>query len=441
MFQLGLYRADSVKAENIDVSTVTSEDGVIQFLNTNLVVEQAISAQSADFATTSTTALTAGSVKAENIDTSTVTAESGFMQYLKANAVVASAVSADSATFATTATTALTAGSVKAENIDTSTVTADSGFMTYLKANAVVATALNADNATFAQASATSLNADNATFAQASATALTADSVKAENIDTSTLTTDSAFMQYLQANLITASEIDVDDLKAKLATIDNLTAGSAFVTYLQSLSSTTAQSVINDAYIYNAVANKISVGDLAAGNIVLSDTMMITSENGNMVMNGTALQIQGKYTDDQGQEQTYTGVQLGYDNSGTPSLVLRNPDGATILTPSGITSDAVADGLIVNNMVHDGTLSKSKMGFPIVDTDENGNISITNIKDGTGGNFGVEYTNFKNNTQTALDDIEAQKMYRIVIESNNGDTFKNNDVNCTLTCHVYSWDG
>ena len=39
-----------------------------------------------------------------------------------------------------------------------------------------------------------------------------------------------------------------------------------------------------------------------------------------------------------------------------------------------------------------------------------------------------------------LDDIEAQKMYRIVIESNNGDTFKNNDVNCTLTCHVYSWD-
>ena len=432
--------ADSVKAENIDVSTVTSEDGVIQFLNTNLVVEQAISAQSADFATTSTTALTAGSVKAENIDTSTVTAESGFMQYLKANAVVASAVSADSATFATTATTALTAGSVKAENIDTSTVTADSGFMTYLKANAVVATALNADNATFAQASATSLNADNATFAQASATALTADSVKAENIDTSTLTTDSAFMQYLQANLITASEIDVDDLKAKLATIDNLTAGSAFVTYLQSLSSTTAQSVINDAYIYNAVANKISVGDLAAGNIVLSDTMMITSENGNMVMNGTALQIQGKYTDDQGQEQTYTGVQLGYDNSGTPSLVLRNPDGATILTPSGITSDAVADGLIVNNMVHDGTLSKSKMGFPIVDTDENGNISITNIKDGTGGNFGVEYTNFKNNTQTALDDIEAQKMYRIVIESNNGDTFKNNDVNCTLTCHVYSWD-
>ena len=432
-----LIDADTLKARIAEIDDLTVQNA-IHAENAD-VSARSVSADSATFATTATTALTADSIKAENIDTSTVTAESGFMQYLKANAVVASAISADSATFATTATTALTAGSVKAENIDTSTVTADSGFMTYLKANAVVATALNADNATFAQASATSLNADNATFAQASATALTADSVKAENIDTSTLTTDSAFMQYLQANLITASEIDVDDLKAKLATVDTLTAGSAFVNYLQSLSSTTAQSVITDAYIYNAVANKISVGDLAAGNIVLSDTMMITSENGNMVMNGTALQIQGKYTDDQGQEQTYTGVQLGYDNSGTPSLVLRNPDGATILTPSGITSDAVADGLIVNNMVHDGTLSKSKMGFNIVDTDENGNISISNVKDGSGNNFGVEYTNFKNNTNTVLTEldekIDESATYTIYVSAPNGTNIRGGNI--TLIARLF----
>jgi len=62
--------------------------------------------------------------------------------------------------------------------------------------------------------------------------------------------------------MIVASEIKVDDLKAKLAQIDTLTAGSAFVNYLQSLSSTTAQATINDAYIYNAVAGKISVADL-----------------------------------------------------------------------------------------------------------------------------------------------------------------------------------
>jgi len=64
----------------------------------------------------------------------------------------------------------------------------------------------------------------------------------------------------------------------------------------------------------------------------------------------------------------YVGIQLGYDTNENPSLILRNEDGATILTPSGITSDAVADGLIVNNMIHDGTIAKGKLGFPIVET-------------------------------------------------------------------------
>ena len=435
-------------AKLADVDELEADSAFIRYLETNLVVASEIKvddlkaklaqideleADSAFITYLESTLIDADTLKARIAEIDDLTVQNAI--HAENADVSARSVTAQSADFATTSTKSLTA-----EDIDTTKLTADSALVQYLYSDAVVAKSLNADNATFANASANALQADNATFAQASATALSADSVKAENIDTSTVTADSAFMQYLQANLITASEIDVDDLKAKLATIDNLTAGSAFVTYLQSLSSTTAQSVINDAYIYNAVANKISVGDLAAGNIVLSDTMMITSENGNMVMNGTALQIQGKYTDDQGQEQTYTGVQLGYDNSGTPSLVLRNPDGATILTPSGITSDAVADGLIVNNMVHDGTLSKSKLGFPIVDTDENGNISITNIKDGTGNNFGVEYTNFKNNTQSTLDDIEAQKMYRVVVESDNGNIFKNGDINCTLSCRVYSWD-
>jgi len=60
------------------------------------------------------------------------------------------------------------------------------------------------------------------------------------------------------------------------------------------VSSTTAQATITDAYIYNAVAGKISVADLAAGNIVLTDSMRILSENGQMVMNGQALQIMGE---------------------------------------------------------------------------------------------------------------------------------------------------
>jgi len=45
-------------------------------------------------------------------------------------------------------------------------------------------------------------------------------------------------------------------------------------------------------------------------------------------------------------------------------------------------------------MINDGTIQKSKLGFTIVDTNPDGTVDITKIKDGSGGNFGVEYTTF-----------------------------------------------
>ena len=199
-------------------------------------------------------------------------------------------------------------------------------------------------------------------------------------------------------------ELNMNTIAANTGFINTLVAQNGFINNVQSISSNTVSSVVTDAYIYNAVAGKISVADLQAGDITVSNSARILSDNGMMIMNGTALQIFGE--DSQG--NPYVGIQLGYDTSSNPSLIVRNEDGATILTPSGITSDAIADELIVNDMVKDGTLTKSKLGFMIVDTDENGNISIANVKDGSGGNFGVEYTNFKNTTNTSLSALDTK---------------------------------
>lgn len=439
--------AESIDANNINTNTLTSDSGLIKVLNSTLEVENAIKAQSADIA---------GTVKAENIDVSTVSTDSAFMNYLKSDLIVANAVNASTADIATLATESLSARSIDAENIDTSNLTSESGFIKYLESNLIVADAVNAENANIANVATKALTADSIDANNIKTDGLTAESaiikylesnlivskaleaesIKAENIDTSTLTTDSALIKYLEANLIIASEIDVDDLKAKLATINTLAADSAFVNYLQSLSSTTVTSVVNEQYVRNLVAGKISVGDLAAGNIVLTDTMQILSDNGKMAMNGSALQITG--TDSDGND--YIGIQLGYDTNDNPSLILRNEDGSTILTPQGITSDAVADGLIVNNMIHDATIAKEKLGFQIIEPNEQGGIDITQVYNGSGGNFGVEYTSFKNNTEESLQEIENKKMYRVQIESDNGNIFKNGDVQCILSCKVYSWD-
>lgn len=263
---------------------------------------------------------------------------------------------------------------------------------------------------------------------------ITTDELKAKLAQIDELEANSAFIKYLEATLVVASEIKVDDLKAKLAQIDVAQIGDVFANSLQVFTSTVAQQTINEAYIMNAIVGKLSVGDLAAGSIVLNDTMQILSENGKMIMNGSALQIIG--TDTNGND--YVGIQLGYDTKSNPSLILRNENGATILTPEGITSDAIADGLIVNNMVQNGTLGKEKLGFEIIEPNEQGGIDIKQVYDGT-ELFGVKYTTFTETTTTQIanldNKIDQSATYTLYIEMPNGNKMRPEGIQ--MTAHLF----
>lgn len=105
------------------------------------------------------------------------------------------------------------------------------------------------------------------------------------------------------------------------------------------------------------------------------------------------------------------GIQLGYDTQEQPSLVLRNEQGATVLTPQGITENAIADGLIVNNMIQDSTISREKIGFDFIEPNEYGGIDIGHIYNGDGGKFGQEWTTFTQETRTALGNLQADNNY------------------------------
>lgn len=220
-------------------------------------------------------------------------------------------------------------------------------------------------------------------------------SLVADEISATTITTDQLFVKEGWFQSIYATYVTTEYLAAQMADIDilntqSLTADSAFITSLQTMNSTAITSTVNDEFVTNLIAGKISVADLAAGDITLSNNMRIVSENGNLVMNGTALQIIGKDSDN----QDYVGVQLGYDTSGNPSLILRNEDGATVLTPQGITEDAVADQLINNDMLKDNSISEEKLSFQVTKTTDS--ITLERIQhDGT--SFSTEYTTFRNN--------------------------------------------
>lgn len=245
-----------------------------------------------------------------------------------------------------------------------------------------------------------------------------ADQIDASEINVSHIVGDSGefknfFVQHLNARdadirTLIANAITADTVAAKLgsftqANVDTLFANNAFINSLLARTTSTINSTVNTGYILNAIIGHLSVSDLTAGDIVLTNAMRIISENGNLVMNGNALQITG--TDSNGQE--YVGIQLGYDTNEIPSLILRNENGATVLTPEGITANAIADGLIINNMIHDSTIDKEKLNFSVIEANEYGGIDIHNIYNGDGGVFGDEWVSFTEETRTALDNLAA----------------------------------
>ena len=292
--------------------------------------------------------------------------------------------------------------------------------------------------------SANAINAVSGSIDNLVSRSITADKIvtgllQATDAQVQRLTADSAFIQYLNSGIIEAGTVSADTVIAALVDaqagdFDTLTADKAFVQYLQSVSSTTAQSVITQAYVMNLVAGNISVADLAT-HTATADQIVLISQDGDpsIAFSGSTQQ----FYDSDGNVR----VQIGQDGNGDFNFIVRGADGTTALfNENGITQSGIPDSTIVNNMIDDGTIQKSKLGFHIVDADENGKISITDVKDGSGGNFGVSYTTFQQNTTDAIDEINSKKMYRVVVESNNGNIFKNGDVNCILSCRVFSWD-
>ena len=244
---------------------------------------------------------------------------------------------------------------------------------------------------------------------QANIDKLSSKMVTANVIETNLLNADQAFFDKLSSKVVSADAVTAQLINANILTVDK---------------QLTDDLIAQKATLIKGIAKELTVADLSAGDITVSDKMRIISENGAMVMDGTKLQISGKYVDTDGKQKSYVGVQLGYDTSNQPSLILRNPQGAVVLSPDGITKDAIADGLIDNDMVKDNSLSKDKLGFDIIEPNEYGGIDIAKVYDGNGNQFGVEYTSFKNNTADKLEqldtDIQNSQTYQVYIDTPNG---------------------
>lgn len=314
--------------------------------------------------------------------------------------------------------------------IQSSTVDAVTGNFTnlyakYIDADQIVAKLIKADNAEFKTLVSESIQTDILT-----AKILNADEGFFKELTTQLIKDESGNVIIdLINNTINASTINSD-----VAHIKNLLSGSGEFGDLQSIHLTVANSTIDEAVIKELIAAKISVADLMAHSAT-AELITLISQNGN-----PAIAFKGatqQFYDSDGNVR----IQMGQDGKGNFNFIIRGSDGKTkMFDENGITADGIPDGTIIGGMISDNTISKSKLDFPIIETDENGKISITQIKDGNGNEFGFTYNEFQESTKSSLNELDNKinnNSFKLRISASKGQFFNNGISETTLEAHLF----
>ena len=262
------------------------------------------------------------------------------------------------------------------------------------------------------------------------ADAIIAELVKAKEGVFDKLTVDTAFMKYLDVKLISADKITTRILEAEQANIEklsakiiesnqinadminvkNLLAGHAGVGELHTIHLTVENAEIDQAVITNLIAKKIAVGDLMAQNALANQIVLISKDNKPTIAFQESTQ---QFYDSKGNVR----VQIGMDGKGDFNFIVKNGDRAALFDENGITQTGIPDNTILGDMINNATITKDKLGFQVIEPNEQGGIDITNIYDGKGNQWwGIEKTTItddytkqiKNVTDTLTGQIETK---------------------------------
>lgn len=196
------------------------------------------------------------------------------------------------------------------------------------------------------------------------------------------------------------NQINTSTINSDIENVKNLLAGNAGIGNLQTIHFTAANVTIDEAVVKNLIASKISVADLMTHSST-AELITLISQDGkpSIGFKGSTQQ----FYDSNGKVR----VQIGQDATGDFTFSLFDESGSGVLIDSkdGVHAGAIANGLIVNDMIKDNTVSKSKLNFPIVETDENGKVSITEILDGNGNEFGISYKDFQDSVTNGFSSV------------------------------------
>lgn len=183
------------------------------------------------------------------------------------------------------------------------------------------------------------------------------------------LDAEEAEIRYAKITELEAANAVIDVLEAESANIKSLLAGNAGVGDLQNIHLTSQNAVIDSALIRNAVMQTVTINDLLAGTIS-TNKFKIMSDDGGIQISGATQQWKDK--------NGTIRMQAGLDAQGDFTFALFNAEGTGILIDDeGIHPGAIADGLIVNDMVaDDAAIAGSKLDIVSLFEEMNGSTEV-----------------------------------------------------------------
>ena len=214
-----------------------------------------------------------------------------------------------------------------------------------------------------------------ATIADLEAVYAEIENLNVDHINAKIAEIDHALILKADVTQLDALNAHIAILDADLAEVTTLVGGNLTMDNIQSLVLTSSKVTVDNAFIKDAMIDRVSASKLTAGTINTS-LVNIGSEDGAMTITGSLQQ----FKDTDGNVR----IQIGKDATGDFTFALYGADGqGQLINQNGITASAIGDGLIVNDMVADNAnISGSKLDIDsVIETiNDDGTKTISGTK-------------------------------------------------------------
>ncbi|CEK34134.1 phage minor structural protein,phage minor structural protein, N-terminal region,Prophage endopeptidase tail [[Clostridium] sordellii] len=212
--------------------------------------------------------------------------------------------------------------------------------------------------------------------------------------------THSASINDLQANKASITQLEVVNasikvLEANVGKIETLVNGNLSSENIQAGGITSDKLTITNGFIKNAMIDSLDVSKVNAGDIS-TNKFRIKSDDGGIEIVGATQQFKDK--------NSKVRIQMGKDAQGNFNFIIRGEDGTTTLIDhTGVKSKAIADDLIVNNMIASNAVGEKQINYSSFTNGFNKDTNTNTLKATK-----VKLDNQNQNLEVAFNSLKTQ---------------------------------